>query len=800
MSILTPKGKGPPDGLIDSSEERPEIPSTLPIFPLKGSVLFPFTIFPVGTDEPKAIQAIEEAARSDKILGAFALKDEEAQVSAENLYSIGTAAIIVRMLKIPEHGINLIVHGIVKIRLKDFLTDQPGLRAAVEVIEEVAEGDAMRLEALQRNIISELHRMVSLVPYLGEELHVVASNIEDPIQLAYLAATVIKMPTAEKQKILETDSAEEKLNLVLGVLSRELEVLELGKKIQTQTQSEMTKAQREYYLRQQLKAIQEELGEVDERQQEVNELRKQITAANLPDFVLKEANAQLSRLEKIPPGVAEYHVIRTYLDWLIQVPWQKSTEDNLDLTRAKRVLDDDHYDLNEVKERILDYLAVRKLKQDMKGPILCFIGPPGVGKTSLGQSIARALGRKFIRMSLGGMRDEAEIRGHRRTYVGALPGRIIQALCRAESNNPVFMLDEIDKVGADFRGDPSSALLEVLDPEQNFSFRDHYLDLDFDLSKVMFITTGNFTHTIQPALQDRMEIINLSGYTEEEKVRIAQDHLIPKVFEEHGISKKNLEFAPEALHKLINSYTREAGVRQLERELAKVCRKVAREVAMGGEKSVKVTAENLAKFSGVERFFPEAARRTSRPGVATGLAWTQAGGEIIFVEAVRMPGKGSLTTTGHLGEVMQESAKAALSLVRISARDLNIDPAFFGKSDLHLHVPAGAIPKDGPSAGVAMTVAIASAVAQRPVRSDVAMTGEITLSGLVLPVGGIKEKVLAARSAGIKTVILPKRNEKDLKEIPEELKKGLKFQLIETVGEAIKQALTNAKARKSKKA
>jgi len=627
----------------------------------------------------------------------------------------------------------------------------------------------------------------------------VASNIEDPIQLAYLAATVIKMPAAEKQKILETDSAEEKLSLVLGVLTRELEVLELGKKIQTEAQSEMTKAQREYYLRQQLKAIQEELGEVDERQQEVNELRKQITAANLPEYVLKEANAQLSRLEKIPPGVAEYHVIRTYLDWLIQVPWQKSTKDHLDLKRAQRILDEDHYDLNEVKERILDYLAVRKLKQDMKGPILCFIGPPGVGKTSLGQSIARALGRKFIRMSLGGMRDEAEIRGHRRTYVGALPGRIIQALCRAESNNPVFMLDEIDKVGADFRGDPSSALLEVLDSEQNFSFRDHYLDLDFDLSRVMFITTGNFTHTIQPALQDRMEIINLSGYTEEEKVRIAQGYLIPKVFKEHGISKENLEFTTEALHKLINSYTRETGVRQLERELAKVCRKVAREVAMEDKKKVKVTAEKLGEFSGVERFFPEAARRTARPGVATGLAWTQAGGEIIFVEAVRMPGKGSLTTTGHLGEVMQESAKAAMSLVRTNAKDLHIDPAFFAKSDLHLHVPAGAIPKDGPSAGVAMTVAIASAVAQRPVRSDVAMTGEITLSGLVLPVGGIKEKVLAARSAGIKKVILPKRNEKDLKEIPEELKEGLKFQLIETVSEALKQALTDSKARKSKK-
>ncbi|MFA4911240.1 MAG: endopeptidase La, partial [Desulfobacteria bacterium] len=675
---------------------------------------------------------------------------------------------------------------------------EPFYKAKIEVMpekEEITE----RTEALMRTISGQYHRMVELVPYMPDELQAAVMNIEEPIKLAYFTATMVKMKLEERQEILEAEKAEDKLSKVLSVLNRELELLELGGKIQSQVQSEMSKTQREYYLREQLKAIQQELGETDERQAEIKEIRAKIEAANLPDYVLKEVDKELKRFERLPPASAEYTVIRTYLDWLIEIPWNRGTEDNLDLVKAKKVLETDHYDLKEVKERIVEYLAVRKLKDDMKGPILCFVGPPGVGKTSLGQSIARALGRKFIRMSLGGIRDEAEIRGHRRTYVGAMPGRIIQSIRRVESNNPVFMLDEIDKVGTDFRGDPSSALLEVLDPEQNSSFSDHYIDLPFDLSKTMFITTANVLETIQPALRDRMEVLRLSGYTEEEKIGIAEKYLIPKQLEEHGLNTENIEFTEEAIRKIIASYTREAGVRNLERQVARVCRKVAYQVAIGKKEPTTVSPDNLYDFLGTEKVFPETAMRTSHPGVATGLAWTEAGGEVLFVEASKMPGKKGLSLTGNMGEVMQESAKAALSYIRSQPQKLNIDPEFFEKYDLHLHVPAGAIPKDGPSAGITMATAIASILTERPVRSDIAMTGEITLSGTVLPIGGVKEKVLAAKRAGIKTVILPQRNKNDIGEIDKQLRKGMKFVFVENIDRVLKLALTDKSKKKTKK-
>jgi ATP-dependent Lon protease len=574
------------------------------------------------------------------------------------------------------------------------------------------------------------------------------------------------------------------------ILTREVELLELGGKIQSQVKNEIEKTQREYFLREQLKAIRQELGETDERVQEANEIRERLQKAALPEEVMKEAEREVVRLEKLPPGSAEYNVIRTYLDWIMELPWNRGTEDNLDLDRAQAILDADHYDLEKIKERIVEYLAVRKLKRDMKGPILCFVGPPGVGKTSLGQSIARALGRRFVRMSLGGMRDEAEIRGHRRTYIGALPGRIIQSMRQVGSNNPVFMIDEIDKVGSDYRGDPSSALLEVLDPEQNVSFRDHYLDLPFDLTHVLFITTANVLQTIQPALRDRMETLTLPGYTEEEKVGIARHFLVPKQLKEHGLEEGNLQFTEESLRKIIASYTREAGVRNLQREIAGVCRKVARGVAAGRTQQITVGPEDLHGYLGPEKTYPEAAKRTVVSGVATGLAWTETGGDILFIEATKMPGGKVLTLTGQLGDVMQESAKAALSYVRSRAKNLGIDEMFYEKSDIHLHVPAGAIPKDGPSAGVTMVVALVSLLLDRPVRNDVAMTGESTLTGQVLPVGGIREKALAARRAGIKTIVLPRRNEGDLEEIPEELRKDLNFVFVETAEEAIAATLT----------
>ena len=769
---------------------KEDIPETLPIIPLRDMVIYPYTVIPILVSEEKSIKAVESAMSSHRIIGAVTSKSKDVEhIGPGDLYSVGTAAIIHKLLRLPDKGMALIVQGMAKIAIKKFLSEDPFLNASIDVIIEEPVKNR-RIEALMRTATAQTQKMLSLAPYLPEEIQMTAINLDDPLKLVYLIATIVKMSLQERQEILEITSIEEKLIRIVTILTREVDLLELGGKIQTQVQGEVSKAQREYYLREQLKAIKQELGETDERAQEANETRDRLKAANLPEEIMKEAEREVERLEKLPPASPEYNVIRTYLDWIIELPWSKGTEDNLDLDRAQKILDQDHYDLEKIKERIVEYLAVRKLKKDMKGPILCFVGPPGVGKTSLGQSIARALGRKFIRMSVGGMRDEAEIRGHRRTYIGALPGRILQSIRRTGSNNPLFMIDEIDKVGMDFRGDPSSALLEVLDPEQNFSFRDHYLDLPFDLSKVMFITTANVIQTIQPALRDRMETLTLAGYTEEEKLGIAVNYLIPKELKEHGLTSENIEFTKEAVLKIISGYTREAGVRNLEREIASVCRKVAKNVAAGKGEKIIVKVEDLHGYLGPEKIYPEVAKRTAIPGVATGLAWTETGGDILFIESTQMPGNKGFTLTGQLGDVMQESAKAALSYVRSHTRELGIAEDFFDKHDLHLHVPAGAIPKDGPSAGITMITSLVSLLTGRPVNNEVAMTGEITLTGIVLPIGGIKEKILAARRAGIKTVILPKRNEGDLEDLPADLKKDMKFVFVETVDEALKVALS----------
>ncbi len=773
----------------NSAIVKGDIPDTLPIIPLKDTVIYPYTVLPIFVTEESSIKAVENAMASHRIIGGVAVKNKESgEITTDDFYSIGTAAVIHKMLRMPEKGVALVVQGIVKIVIKEYVSVDPFFNASIDVITEKPVRNT-RIEALMRTAIALTQKMISLAPYLPEEINITAINLDDPLKLAYLIATIVRMNLEERQVILELDSIEEKLNRVIAILTREVELLELGGKIQSQVQNEMTKAQREYYLREQLKAIKQELGETDERTQESNEIRGRLKEANLPEEIMKEAEREVSRLEKLSTASPEYNVVRTYVDWIMDLPWNKSTEDNLDLERAQKILDEDHYDLEKIKDRIIEYLAVRKLKKDMRGPILCFVGPPGVGKTSLGQSIARALGRQFIRMSVGGMHDEAEIRGHRRTYVGALPGRIIQSLKRAGSNNPLLMIDEIDKVGMDYRGDPSSALLEVLDPEQNFSFRDHYLDLPFDLSKVMFITTANVIQPIQPALKDRMEILMLSGYTEEEKLGIAKSHLIPKELKEHGLTTENVELTDEAILRIISGYTREAGVRNIEREIAAVYRKIAKDVAGGKGEKVIVNVADVHHYLGTEKTYPEVAKRTAIPGVATGLAWTETGGDILFIESTQMPGNKGFTLTGQLGDVMQESAKAALSYVRSKATELGIPEDFFEKHDIHLHVPAGAIPKDGPSAGVTMISSLVSLLTGKPVKNDVAMTGEITLTGLVLPIGGIKEKALAARRAGIKTIILPKRNEADLEELPEELKKDMNFVFAETVNEVLKAAM-----------
>jgi ATP-dependent Lon protease len=771
-------------------EELRKIPEILPILPVADIALFPRMVLPLVVQEDASRQLVDEAMAKDRVIGLVVSKKADLAGSYEvsDLYNVGTAALILKMSRPDESGTQLLVQGAGRFRVLEYLKEAPYLRARIEPIPEQTVKD-MEVNAMMSNLVGLYHKVLELSPYLPKELESLSRSLDDGGMLADLVASSLNISREEKQTILETEDIKERLTEVTRLINRELQVLQLGQKIQSQVKQDMDKAQRDFYLRQQLKAIKEELGEAEDDKTALDEYRTKIEEKDLPEEAKKEAERELERLARMHPSSAEYTVSTTYLDWLTALPWNESTEDVLNIKEAQDILDEDHYDLEKVKKRIIEYLAVRKLKPDSKGPILCFIGPPGTGKTSLGRSIARALGRKFVRISLGGVRDEAEIRGHRRTYVGALPGRIIQGIRRAESNNPVFMLDEIDKVGTDFRGDPSSALLEVLDPEQNFSFSDHYLDVPFDLSNVMFITTGNIKDTIPPALRDRMEVLDLLGYTEDEKVKIAQRYLIPRQLEAHGLKPEQLSITAGAIRRIISGYTREAGLRNLERELAAVCRGVACVVADGCQGSTRVKARDIHKFLGPVRFRSEVSERISVPGVAAGLAWTHTGGDLLFVEAAKMKGKHALTLTGQLGDVMKESATAALSYIRSHAKELGVPEDFYEDEEIHVHVPAGAIPKDGPSAGVTMLTALASLLTNGAVAVDLAMTGEITLRGQVLPVGGIKEKVLAAHRAGIKSVILPKWNEKDLEDVPKKVLNALKFHFVETMDEVLDIAL-----------
>jgi ATP-dependent Lon protease len=769
--------------------EEIEVPSILPVLPLKETVVFPQSMTPLAIGQERSIKLIDDAASGDRMLALVSVKNEDAETPGwDDLHEVGTAAVVQKLIRIPDGSLRILVQGVRRIHLDRTIQEEPYLIGEFSEVPEIVE-ESKELEALTRSVQNQFGSIIAALPYLPEELQIAAANIDDPTVLSYLIASTMRLKTEEKQQLLETANVEERLRAISAILTRELEVIELGSKIQSQVQSEMEKGQREYFLRQQLKAIQEELGEGDEQQAEVNELREQLAEIELPDDVRKAAERELSRLEKLPPAAAEYGVIRTYLDWILTLPWDKTTEDNLDLEQARRILDEDHFDLEKVKDRIVEYLAVSKLKGDVSGPILCFVGPPGVGKTSLGQSIARTLGRKFTRISVGGVRDEAEIRGHRRTYIGAMPGTIIRALRDAESKNPVFLIDEIEKMGADWRGDPASAMLEVLDPEQNSTFRDHYLDLPFDLSKILFICTANQLETIPGPLLDRMDVIQLSGYTEDEKIEIAKRYLVPKQLEAHGLTAEQVEIGDEALRTIVREYTREAGLRNLERRIADVLRKTARRVAEGATDHVDVDAEAVREALGPRRFAGEVRKRTSDPGVATGLAVTAVGGDVLFIEATAYPGKGGLRITGQLGEVMQESAQAALSWVRSNSERLGIDEDWFSEHDVHIHVPAGAVPKDGPSAGVTMATALVSLATGRTVSEEVGMTGEITLTGQVLQIGGVREKVLAAQRAGLTKVILPRENEADLSELPEETREEITFVLAETADEVLEAAL-----------
>jgi ATP-dependent Lon protease len=777
-----------------SSMERPSIPDSLPVLPLRDTVLFPNSFMPLAVAREASVRLIDESMIGSRLIAVFTQRDATVEEPTEtDLYEIGTATHIHKMFKLPDGSLRLIVQGLSRVRLKRLTSLRPYLLAEVEEAPEINRPeDRLEIDALQRNIKTSFQQIVSLSPLLSDDLQTLALNITEPGKLAdFIVSSLPTLTTAVKQEVLDTLDVRARMDLLNRILIKELEVLELGSKIQSQVQSEVGKNQREYFLREQLKAIQKELGEDDDQAKEIDELREKIQAAGMPEAVLKEANRELDRLSKMPVAAAEYTVSRTYLDWLVSLPWTKRTEEVIDLPKTKGVLDADHSGLEKAKDRILEYLAVRKLNPEVKGPILCFVGPPGVGKTSLARSIATAIGRKFVRISLGGMRDEAEIRGHRRTYIGALPGQVVQGLRRAESRNPVFVLDEIDKLGADFRGDPASALLEVLDPEQNTAFRDHYLDVPFDLSDVFFITTANVLDPVPPALRDRMEVLELAGYTEEEKLQIAREHLVEKQVTNHGLTADQLTFTDEAIAAVIRGYTREAGVRNLERELGALCRKVARRRAEGDETAVTLTRETVAQMLGAPRFLDEEIHeRTAKPGVAIGLAWTPAGGDVLFVEATRMHGGATLTLTGHLGDVMKESARAALSWLRRNAGRYGLDPDFFKAAEIHVHVPSGAIPKDGPSAGVTIATALVSELTGRPVRGDIAMTGEITLSGKVLPVGGIKEKVLAARRVGIRRVILPRQNEKSvIEDIGEDLRRDLTIHLVSTIDEVVDLAL-----------
>jgi ATP-dependent Lon protease len=767
--------------------------NVLPILPLKETVVFPDSMVPLAIGEERSIRLVDEAVANDRPIALVTSRDSEQDArSAEDLYEVGTSAAIHKMIRVPDGTLRILVQGVRRIRLTRIVEQQPYLVGEFADMPDVL-GPEMEIEALSRNVEALFSRIIALVPYLPDELQLAAANADDPSALANLIATTLRLKVTEKQELLEEADVDARLRKLTVILNRELEVLELGTKIQSQVQSEMEHSQREYFLRQQLKAIQEELGEGDEQQAEIAELRAEVEEAHLPEGAERQARRELDRLAKLPSAAAEYGVIRTYLEWILSLPWTKTTEDDLDLEKAREILDEDHYDLEKVKERIIEHLAVSKLKQDLSGPILCFVGPPGVGKTSLGKSIARALGRKFVRISVGGVRDEAEIRGHRRTYIGAMPGTIIRALRDAESKNPVFMIDEIDKMGSDWRGDPSSAMLEVLDPAQNSSFRDHYLDLPFDLSRILFICTSNQLETIPPPLLDRMEVIRLSGYTEEEKLGIAKRYLVPKQLEAHGLTPEQIRFSDNALRHLIREYTREAGVRNLEREIAALCRKTAAEIAGGKRKRVRIDERRVRAWLGRPRFQGEVRKRTSDPGVATGLAVTPVGGDVLYIEATAMPGEGRLIVTGQLGEVMRESAQAALSWVRSHAEDLGLERDWFEGKDVHIHVPAGAVPKDGPSAGIAMATALASLALGRAVSEDVAMTGEITLTGQVLPIGGVREKVLAAQRAGVTTVVLPKENDGDLDDLPKEVRKTMTFVPADSIDQVIEAAFPGAK-------
>ncbi|PKL51636.1 MAG: endopeptidase La [Nitrospira bacterium HGW-Nitrospira-1] len=779
----------------DLVNKEARIPGNIPVLPVRDIVVFPYMIIPLFVGREISIKAIEHALSSSRMILLLTQKDLSIENPASgDLYRIGTVGMIIRMLKLPDGRVKVLVQGLSKARVTQFTQAEPFIAADIEKIEEIKLPSLnIEDEAQIRTVKEQLDKAVSYGKTILPDIMVVVENLDEPGRLADLVASNLALKTEQAQEILEISGPVQRLKRVSDILAREIELLVVQQKIQSDARGEIDKTQREYYLREQLKAIQKELGDFDERTEEAKEFRKKIKEARMPEKVLKEAEKQLKRIEKMHPDSAEAATIRTYLDWLVELPWAKSTKDNLDITAAKKVLNDDHYDLEKVKERILEYLSVRKIKEKMKGPILCFIGPPGVGKTSLGRSIARALGREFVRMSLGGVRDEAEIRGHRRTYVGALPGRIIQGIKQAGTNNPVFMLDEIDKLGSDFRGDPSSALLEVLDPEQNFAFADHYLSVPFDLTGVMFITTGNLTDTIPSPLRDRMEIIYLSGYTEEEKLGIARKYLLPKQLDEHGLTSKIVNLSDAGLKLLISQYTREAGVRNLEREIANLCRKVAKKIAEGKDKKFEITAKNLHNFLGSPKFLPEEEMEHDEVGVSTGLAWTEAGGDIIYIEATTMKGKGILTLTGQLGDVMKESAQAALSYIRSKAQMLGISEDIFSQTDVHIHVPAGAIPKDGPSAGITLATALASVFTGKPVSKNIAMTGEVTLRGRVLPIGGLKEKSLAAKRMGIKKIILPKRNKKDIDDIPKYIKKDMEFIFADTMEQVLKAALIEKK-------
>jgi ATP-dependent Lon protease len=788
------------DTLVEEPAEELTFPATLPVLPLKDTVVFPESVTPLAIGQERSIKLVEEVVSGDRVLALVTVKTPEAeQPGWDDLYEVGTAAVVHKMIKVPDGTLRILVQGVQRIKLERAVQDDPYLVGEfLELPDELPE--TPEVEALTRNVQNLFGRVIGLVPYLPEELQIAAANVDDPSALCNLVASTLRLKTEEKQRLLELTDVEARLRDISAILNRELEVFELGSKIQSQVQEEMEKGQREFFLRQQLKAIQDELGESDPEAAEIAELRSTLESMELPEDVRKVVDRELARLEKLPTAAAEYGVIRTYIDWIASLPWHKTTADNLDLDNAKQVLDEDHFDLEKVKERILEHLAVSKLKNDTSGPILCFVGPPGVGKTSLGQSISRALGRKFARLSVGGVRDEAEIRGHRRTYIGAMPGTIIRHLRDAESMNPVMLIDEIDKMGADFRGDPASAMLEVLDPEQNKNFRDHYLDLPFDLSKTLFICTANTLDTIPAPLLDRMDVIQLSGYTEDEKFGIAKRYLVPKQIEAHGLGGDQVTITDKALRLIIREYTREAGVRNLERRLADVLRKAARQIAEGKRraKRLRIDEKRVRSALGPRRYEGEVRKRTSEPGVATGLAFTAVGGDILFFEATAYPGKGRLTITGQLGDVMQESAQAALSWVRAHAEGLGLEPDWFREHDIHLHVPAGAVPKDGPSAGITMATAIASLVRNQPVSDDVGMTGEITLTGQVLPIGGIREKTLAAQRAGLTRIIMPRDNEPDLEELPKETKEQMEFILVDTIDQVFDNAFDGKGATRPK--